>query len=101
LERSGQWSGPAERRIGEIEVRYEGYIQQQAKEAERVGRAGALRIPQNLDYSRIEGLSREVREKLARIRPADLGMAARIPGVTPAAVSILRLYLELDRHDRN
>jgi tRNA uridine 5-carboxymethylaminomethyl modification enzyme len=93
LEENGLWVGEEARRIAEIEVRYEGYIRQQSLEAERVQKSGAQRIPADFDYSRIEGLSREIREKLSRIRPLDLGMASRIPGVTPAAVSILNLHL--------
>ncbi len=94
LEHGGVWIDPAGRRSAEIEIRYEGYIQQQMREADRLARFGARQIPADIDYSRIEGLSREIREKLNRIRPSDLGMAGRIPGVTPAAVSILSLQLE-------
>ncbi len=97
LERHGMWIDPAGRRSAETEIRYEGYIQQQTREAERLARLGRRQIPPDMDYSRIEGLSREIREKLARIRPTDLAMAGRIPGVTPAAVSILSLQLELGK----
>lgn len=79
----------------EIEVRYEGYIQQQQKEAEKLQRMSSRRIPEDFDYSRIDGLNREIREKLSRLRPRDLGMAGRIPGITPAAVSVLNVQLEL------
>ena len=79
----------------ETEVRYEGYIELQRREAGRLVQLRARKIPEDLDYGAIEGLSREVKEKLMRIRPANLGMAGRIPGVTPAAIAILNLYLEL------
>lgn len=79
----------------EIEIRYEGYIQQQVREAERLKRMSARRIPADFDYTGIDGLNREIKEKLTRVRPLDLAMAGRIPGVTPAAVSILNLHLEL------
>jgi tRNA uridine 5-carboxymethylaminomethyl modification enzyme len=61
----------------------------------RLARLSSRQIPPDLDYSGISGLSREMCEKLSRARPRDLGMAGRIPGVTPAAVSILSVQLEL------
>jgi len=93
------WFSPAVRRSVEIEVRYEGYIRQQEREAERLRDLGGRRIPADIDYASIDGLSREIREKLAKLQPRDLGMAGRIPGMTPAALSILNLQLEL-RHAR-
>ncbi len=100
LRRHDCWPAATVRRAVEIEVRYEGYIQQQARDAEKVRRAEARRIPPDFDYSKIDGLSREVREKLARVQPRDLGMAGRIPGVTPAAISILNIQLELRNRER-
>jgi tRNA uridine 5-carboxymethylaminomethyl modification enzyme len=88
---------PDVRTAAEIEVKYEGYIRQQLRTTEKLRHAASRRIPDDTDYSAISGLSREVREKLTRVRPRDLGMAARIPGVTPAAVTILQLHLELRR----
>lgn len=79
----------------EIEVCYEGYIRQQLREAEKLKRLSARRIPADFDYGQVDGLSREMREKLSRARPRDLGAAGRIPGITPAAVSILNVQLEL------
>ena len=91
-----RWPASAEvRRSAEIEVRYEGYIQQQTRDAEKLQRMSARRIPRDFNYWEIEGLNREIREKLSKIRPLDLAMAGRIPGVTPAAVSILNVQLEL------
>jgi tRNA uridine 5-carboxymethylaminomethyl modification enzyme len=89
------WLPGTVRRAVETEIRYQGYIELQRRDAEKLKGLGARRIPENLDYSAVDGLSREIREKLSRIRPRDLGMAGRIPGVTPAALSILNLYLEL------
>ncbi len=100
LRRHDCWPSEAVRRAVEIEVRYEGYIQQQARDAEKVQRAAGRRIPPDFDYTKVDGLSREVREKLARVQPRDLGMAGRIPGVTPAALSILQLQLSGRRNER-
>ena len=87
-------------RITEIEVRYQGYIQQQVNDADRVRRTGKRRIPPDFDYSTVDGLNRETKEKLSRIRPIDLAMAARIPGITPAAVSIINIQLEMQQSKR-
>jgi tRNA uridine 5-carboxymethylaminomethyl modification enzyme len=89
------------RRIVEIEIQYHGYIQQQVKDTEKMRRMGKRRIPPDFDYSTIDGLNRETKEKLSRIRPADLAMAGRIPGITPAAVSIINIQLEMRREKNN
>lgn len=94
LHRMAPASQPVQRSV-EIEVRYEGYIRQQSRDAEKLKRLSERRIPSGFDYWRVDGLNRETREKLSRIRPRDLAMAGRIPGVTPAAVSILNVQLEL------
>jgi tRNA uridine 5-carboxymethylaminomethyl modification enzyme len=78
----------------EIQARYAGYIDRQRDEVERTRRAEAIRLPGDLDYERVTGLSAEVSEKLARHRPQTLGQAGRIPGVTPAAVSLLLVHLK-------
>ncbi len=83
-----------ELKCAEIDVKYEGYLGQQQRQIERLKKAEARRIPEQFDYSGIPGISREVREKLTRVRPLTLGQAGRIPGVTPAAISILNVYLE-------
>lgn len=93
------WFSEPVRRSVEIEVRYQGYIEQQRRDAEKIRHLSLRRIPDDLDYATISGLSKEVREKLSRVRPKDLATAGRIPGVTPAAVSILNMQLEL-RHER-
>jgi len=78
----------------EIQARYAGYIERQQDEIERQRRHEETRLPESLDYSSVSGLSTEARQKLAAARPATLGQAARIPGVTPAAVSLLLLHLK-------
>jgi tRNA uridine 5-carboxymethylaminomethyl modification enzyme len=78
----------------EIEARYAGYIERQAVEIERQQRETGKSLPADLDYSRVRGLSNEVREKLERVRPQTVGQAARIPGMTPAAVSLLLIHLK-------
>jgi tRNA uridine 5-carboxymethylaminomethyl modification enzyme len=77
----------------ETETKYSGYIGQQERQMERLKSAERRRIPAEFVFDGIPGLSREVRDKLNRVRPATLGQAARIPGVTPAAVAVLDVYL--------
>ncbi len=81
----------------ETETKYAGYIDQQRRQIERVMGSNLRPIPNGLEFSRIPGISREVGERLSRVRPATLGQAARIPGVTPAAVAILDIYLSVSR----
>jgi tRNA uridine 5-carboxymethylaminomethyl modification enzyme len=78
----------------EIQARYAGYIERQQDEIERQRRNEAVRLPQDLDYAGVRGLSSEVREIFSRQRPLTVGQAARIPGVTPAAVSLLLIHLK-------
>jgi tRNA uridine 5-carboxymethylaminomethyl modification enzyme len=78
----------------EIQAKYAGYIQRQQDEVARQRRHESLALPEDLDYGAITGLSMEVRQKLAAHRPHTLGQAARIPGVTPAAVSLLLVHLK-------
>ncbi len=77
----------------EIEVKYSGFIKRQLAEVERFKNLEKIRLPQDLDYAVIAGLSREIKEKLARFKPVNLGQASRISGVTPAAISILMVSL--------
>ncbi len=81
----------------ETELKYAGYISQQERQVERLRSAEGRGIPSDFTYCDIPGLSREVQEKLERARPESLGAAARISGVTPAAVAILDVYLSLRR----
>jgi tRNA uridine 5-carboxymethylaminomethyl modification enzyme len=78
----------------EVAAKYAGYIERQEEEIERQRRNEETRLPAELDYSRVAGLSTEVRQKLSDVRPATVGQAARVPGVTPAAVSILLVHLK-------
>jgi len=78
----------------EIQLKYQGYVDRQSAIVERFRRMEQATIPANLDYSKISGLSREVCEKLVRVNPQSLGQAARIPGVTPAAISLLSFYIK-------
>jgi tRNA uridine 5-carboxymethylaminomethyl modification enzyme len=80
----------------ETEVKYDGYLRQQERMVERLREAEGRRIPGDFDYRVVPGLSREILEKLERVRPETLGQAGRIPGVTPAAVAVLDCYLSLD-----
>ncbi|MGH9447458.1 MAG: FAD-dependent oxidoreductase, partial [Terriglobia bacterium] len=84
-----------EARRVETDFKYEGYLAQQEKQLERMKRSEARRIPDWFDYRRVSGLSREVVEKLTKVRPLTLGQASRIPGVTPAAVSLVNIYIEI------
>ena len=77
----------------ETAIKYRGYIAKQAEQAARLQRLEHAHVPTDLDYHRLTGLSNEVREKLERARPRSIGQAARIPGVTPAAVALLDVYL--------
>jgi tRNA uridine 5-carboxymethylaminomethyl modification enzyme len=78
----------------EVLAKYTGYIDRQQDEIERQRRHEETRLPTDFDYGQVRGLSNEVSQKLARIRPATIGQAARVPGVTPAAVSLLLVYLK-------
>ena len=78
----------------EVAAKYAGYIERQEEEIARHRRNEETRLPADLDYARVAGLSNEVRQKLAQIRPGTVGQAARVPGVTPAAVSILLVHLK-------
>jgi tRNA uridine 5-carboxymethylaminomethyl modification enzyme len=77
----------------EVEIKYAGYIDRQTEMVERFKKIENVHLPEDLDYSEITGLSREVREKLIRIKPRSLGQASRISGITPAAISLLSVYL--------
>ena len=79
----------------ETEIKYAGYLQQQQRSIERLKKAEERAIPEWFDYSQVSGLSREMNEKLTRVRPRTLGHAIRIPGVTPAAVSLINVYIEI------
>ena len=81
----------------EIQIKYQGYVTRQTEMVQRFQKMEELKLPSNIDYSEIHGLSREVREKLMQIRPRSLGQASRIAGITPAAISLLSVYLKKRR----
>ena len=85
---------PAVREEVEIQVKYEGYIHRQSHDVDNFKRLESRRIPPDFDYTSVKGFSREVLEKLQRVRPHSLGQASRIEGVTPAAISLLQVALE-------
>jgi tRNA uridine 5-carboxymethylaminomethyl modification enzyme len=81
----------------EIDVKYDGYVRRQTEAIERFQRLEDMNIPEWVDFHRIRGLSTEVRERLSASRPQSLGQAARMPGITPAAVSILAVHIKAGR----
>jgi tRNA uridine 5-carboxymethylaminomethyl modification enzyme len=84
-----------EARAVETEIKFAGYLEQQKKSIERLKAAESVAIPEWLAYGVISGLSREMREKLERVRPLTLGQASRIPGVTPAALSLVHVAIRI------
>jgi tRNA uridine 5-carboxymethylaminomethyl modification enzyme len=78
----------------EIKTKYAGYIERQQDEIERLRNSESIRLPADLDYTVISGLSKEIQHKLSQSRPETLGQASRIPGVTPAAISLLMIHLK-------
>lgn len=81
----------------ETEIKYEGYLERQNRSIQHLSEAHKIKLPANLDYSAIKQLSNEAKEKLTKLRPADLGQAARIPGLTPADISVLQILLSRQR----
>ena len=81
----------------EVRAKYAGYIERQKDEVERAAHYESLRLPADIDYMAVAALSFEVRQKLATHRPETLGMASRISGVTPAAISLLLVHLKKSR----
>ena len=81
----------------EIDVKYDGYVRRQTEAIERFQRLEATAIPDWVDFRGVRGLSTEVRERLSASRPMSLGQAARMPGITPAAVSILAVHIRAGR----
>jgi tRNA uridine 5-carboxymethylaminomethyl modification enzyme len=78
----------------EIEIKYEGYIKKQLREIEKFRHLEKIKLPQEFDYDSVYGLSNELKEKLSKVRPASLGQASRIEGITPAAISVLMVSLK-------
>jgi tRNA uridine 5-carboxymethylaminomethyl modification enzyme len=84
----------------ETEIKYEGYVRRQVETVERLSRLEDATIPELVDFKGVMGLSTEVSERLSAVRPRSLGQAARMPGITPAAISILAIHIK-SRRDRN
>ena len=84
----------------ETEIKYAGYLDQQQRAIDRLKKAEQRRIPDWFDYGAVSGLSREMQEKLGHVVPQTLGQASRIPGVTPAAVSLINVYIEIQARRR-
>jgi tRNA uridine 5-carboxymethylaminomethyl modification enzyme len=85
----------------ETEIKYEGYLLQQQRAMERLKKSEQHSIPDWFDYHSVSGLSREMQEKLTHVRPRTIGQASRIPGVTPAAVSLVNVYIEIQARRRD
>ncbi|WP_227657395.1 tRNA uridine-5-carboxymethylaminomethyl(34) synthesis enzyme MnmG [Candidatus Magnetaquicoccus inordinatus] len=77
-----------------VDILYDGYLQKQEADAEKLTKIDLLRIPENLDWSNTPGLSTELQQKLKKIKPATFGQASRISGMTPAALSIMQIYIQ-------
>lgn len=78
----------------EIQIKYQGYIDRQSEEIERLKKQENTKLPSDFDYSSMQGLSNELQQKLSETRPENIGRASRIPGITPAAISLLLVYLK-------
>jgi len=84
-----------EARAVETEIKFAGYLEQQKKAIQKLKEAEGVHIPEWLNYSTISGLSREMQEKLGRVRPQTIGQASRIPGVTPAALGLVHVSIRI------
>jgi tRNA uridine 5-carboxymethylaminomethyl modification enzyme len=84
----------------ETEIKYAGYLDQQQRAMDRLKKAEQRRIPDWFDYRAVSGLSREMQETLGKVVPQTLGQASRIPGVTPAAVSLIHVFIEIQARRR-
>ncbi len=78
----------------EIRIKYEGYIKRQERQVEQLKKMEQIRIPKDIDYERVHGLTKEAIEKLNRVRPLTLGQASRIPGITPASIVALQIHIK-------
>jgi tRNA uridine 5-carboxymethylaminomethyl modification enzyme len=100
LGESDQLLSPRVQEQVEIQCKYEGYLRRQEGEVEKFKDLEQIRIPDALDYARLTGLTNELRERLNTIRPRSLGQASRLPGMTPAAISLLRIAIKRAQADR-
>jgi tRNA uridine 5-carboxymethylaminomethyl modification enzyme len=78
----------------ETRIKYEGYIHRQERQVEKLKRMEHVKLPEEIDYRTVYGLSKEVKEKLSRVRPISLGQASRISGITPAALMAIQVHLK-------
>ena len=85
---------PDVKRQVEIQCKYDGYLQRQEAEVRKFKHLEGIEIPETFDYSQVPGLSNEARQRLTEIQPLSLGQASRISGITPAAISILMVFLK-------
>jgi tRNA uridine 5-carboxymethylaminomethyl modification enzyme len=100
---AGIGPGVADPAVGdqvEIQAKYHGYIERQRDEIARVSHYEETKLPEDLDYAAVPGLSIEVKDKLNRLRPETLGQASRIAGITPAAISLLLVHLRRKQTSR-
>lgn len=81
----------------EIEIKYEGYIEKEKKEAERMLKMDAVKLPENIDYLSVDNLALEARQKLDKVKPASLGQASRISGINPSDIQVLAIYLKQNK----
>jgi len=93
LEEGGLALSREERHVVQTQIKYEGYILQQVRDIEQLQSLEGRPIPSGFNYAEVSGLSREVVERLGNVKPDNLGQASRVPGITPAAISILRIHL--------
>jgi len=84
----------------EIQIKYEGYIKKQMQQIEQFKKLEGKKLPEDLDYSQIRGLSNEAVQKLNKIKPDSVGQASRISGVSPADINVLLIYLEQKRREK-
>ncbi|MCG8414492.1 MAG: tRNA uridine-5-carboxymethylaminomethyl(34) synthesis enzyme MnmG, partial [Pseudomonadales bacterium] len=89
------------RQQAEIQIKYQGYIDRQHEEIERLKKQEDTQLPATLDYEQMQGLSNELKQKLIAARPENIGRASRIPGMTPAAISLLLIYLKKQHSQEN
>ncbi|SUM31001.1 tRNA uridine 5-carboxymethylaminomethyl modification enzyme GidA [Staphylococcus gallinarum] len=99
LEESHQLPADVEEQV-EIQTKYEGYINKSLQQVEKVKRMEEKKIPEDLDYSKVDSLATEAREKLAEVKPLNIAQASRISGVNPADISILLVFLEQGKIQR-
>ncbi|MFO7802791.1 MAG: hypothetical protein R6V55_10890, partial [Desulfovermiculus sp.] len=85
----------------EIQAKYEGYLRRQQTEVEKFNDLEQIHIPEGMDYMHLTGLSNELQERLSAIRPRSLGQASRLPGMTPAAISVLRIAIKRAQQNRD